>query len=198
MPDDDRFSRHLTPAWRKVLRSLQGHDPAERIADAVAQALAATVRTVQGVPSLPGLAERMREAAAGGSSFRRDVTAGAPNGSHVPTEIAEQAAAVLAATMQRELALVSPGQAAMLLARRVLADLAYHYGFDRMVRQLVNKEYTATELRAVMAEVVAGEQVSRLATRFLSRPSGDGLRAPPRRLRKRPLADLLGVDLEAL
>jgi len=140
----------------------------------------------------------MREAAVGGSALRRSITAGAPNGSHVPTEIAEQAAAVLAATMQRELALVSPRQAAMLLARRVLADLAYHYGFDRMVRQLLNKEYTVTELRAVMAEVVAGEQVSRLATRFLSRPSGDGLRAPPRRLRKRPLADLLGVDLEAL
>jgi hypothetical protein len=198
MPDDDRFSRHLTPAWRKVLRSLQGHDPAERVADAVALALAATVRTVHGVPSLPGLAERMLEAASGGGSLRRGATAGAPGGSHVPTQIAEQAAAVLAVTMQRELALVSPGQAAMLLARRVLADLAHHYGFDRMVRQLLNKEYTATELRAVMAEVVAGDQVSRLATRFLSRPSGEGLRAPPRQFRKRPLADLLSVDLEAL
>jgi hypothetical protein len=198
MPDDDRFSRHLAPAWRKVLRSLQGHHPAERIADDVAQALAATGRTVRGVPSLAGLAERMLEAAAGGSSFRRGITASAPSGGHVPTEIAEQAAAVLAATMRRELALVSPGQAAMLLARRVLADLAYHCGFDRMVRQLLNKEYTATELRAVMAEAVAGEQVSRLAARFLARPSGEGLRAPPRRLRKRPLADLLGVDLEAL
>ena len=198
MPDDDRFSWHLTPAWRKVLRGLQGNDPAERIADAVAQALAATVRTVQGVPSLPCLAERMLEAGADGSSLRRGITAGAPNGGHVPTEIAEQAAAVLAATMQRELALVSPDQAAMMLARRVLADLAYHYGFDRMVRQLLNKEYTATELRAVMAEVVAGEQVSRLAARFLSRPSGEGLRAPSRRLRKLPLADLIDVDLEAL
>jgi hypothetical protein len=92
MPDDDRFSRHLTPAWRKVLRSLQGHDPAERVADAVAQALAATVRTIHGVPSLPGLAERMLEAAAGGNSLRRGATAGAPDSSHVPTQIAEQAA----------------------------------------------------------------------------------------------------------
>jgi hypothetical protein len=33
MPDDDRFSRYLTPAWRKVLRSLQGRDPAERVAE---------------------------------------------------------------------------------------------------------------------------------------------------------------------
>jgi hypothetical protein len=87
MPDDDRFSRHLTPAWRKVLRSLQGHDPAERVADAVAQALAATVRTVHGVPSLPGLAERMLEAAAGRSSLRRGATEGAPGGSHVPTDL---------------------------------------------------------------------------------------------------------------
>jgi hypothetical protein len=198
MPDDDRFSRYLTPAWRKVLRSLQGHAPAERVADAVAQALAATVRTVHGVPSLPGLAERMLEAASAGNSLRRGATAGAPDSSHVPTQIAERAATVLAATMQRELALVSPDQAALMLARRVLADLAHHYGFDRMVRQLLNKEYSTTELRAVMAEVVAGEQVSRLATRFLSRPSGEGLRAPPRQFRKRPLAELLSVDLEAL
>jgi len=28
MPDDDRFSRYLTPASRKVPRSLQEHDPA--------------------------------------------------------------------------------------------------------------------------------------------------------------------------
>jgi hypothetical protein len=198
MPDDDRFSKYLTPAWRKVLSSLQGHDSAERVADAVAQALAATVRTVHGVPSLPSLTDRMLEAARQGQSLQQGTAASGAARGHVPTEIAEQAAAVLATTMQRELALVSPGQAAILLARRVLADLAYHYGFDRMVRRLLNEEYTATELRAVMTEVLDGEQVSRLATRFLSRPSGDGLRAPSRQLRKPPLGEILSADLETL
>jgi hypothetical protein len=91
MPDDDRFSRYLSPAWRKVLRSLQGRDPAERVAD----------------------------------------------------------------------------------------DLAYHYGFDRMAQPLLSESYTPTELRAVMSKILADEQVSRLARRFLARPSGKGLRARP-------------------
>src|SRR5215467_13213938 len=103
MPDDDRFPRHLTPSWRKVLRGLQGRDPVDRVADAVTQALAATVRTVHGVPSLPGLAERMQEAATSGTPLQRPLS---PDVRHVPTEIAEQIAASLAVTMQRELALV--------------------------------------------------------------------------------------------
>jgi hypothetical protein len=193
MPDDDRFSTYLTPRWRKVFRSLQGHDPASRIEDAVTQALAATVRVVHGVSSLPSLAERMREAAVRGSSLQLANRRG-----HVPTEIAEQAAAALATTMQRDLALVSPAQAALLLARRILTDLAYHYGFDRMVPVLLKDAYTASDLRAVMTEVLAGEQVSRLATRFLSRPSGKGLHAPAKQMRKRALADLIDIDLDAL
>lgn len=56
MPDDDRFPRYLSPA--------------ERVGDAVTKAVAATIRTVHGIPSLPTLAERMREAAAKGDSLR--------------------------------------------------------------------------------------------------------------------------------
>jgi hypothetical protein len=41
MPDDDRFPRYLMPAWKRVLRSLQGRDPADRVADNLATALAA-------------------------------------------------------------------------------------------------------------------------------------------------------------
>lgn len=69
MPDDDRFPRYLSPAWRKVLGCLEGHDPTERVADAVTKAVAATIRTIHGVPSLPNLAEKMREAASGGIHF---------------------------------------------------------------------------------------------------------------------------------
>jgi hypothetical protein len=136
MPDDDRFPRYLSPAWRTVLRSRQGHDPAERVGDAVTKALAATIRAVHRIPSLPSLAEKMREAASRGDPPRFDYPAGRE---HVPTKIAERAAATLAMTMQRDLALVSPAGATLLLARRVVKDLAYHYGFDRMVQALPHR-----------------------------------------------------------
>jgi hypothetical protein len=195
MPDDDRFPRYLSPAWRKVLRCLQGHDPADRVGDAVTKALAATIRTIHGIPSLPSLAEKMREAASRGDSVHFAPPAGRE---HVPTKIAERAAATLATTMQRELALVSPADAALLLARRVVKDLAYHYGFDRMVQALPQESYGYGDLRAVMTAALAGDPMAKLAARFASRPTGEGLRAPARRGQKRALADLLDTDLESL
>jgi hypothetical protein len=195
MPDDDRFPRYLSPAWRKVLHCLQGHDPAERVDDAVTKALAATIRTVHGIPSLPSLAEKMREAASMGDSLRFDSPTGR---AHVPTKIAERAAATLAMTMQRELALVSPADATLLLARRVVKDLAYHYGFDRIVLALPRESYGHGDLRAVMTAALTGDPMARLAAKFASRPTGEGLRAPARREPKRALADLLDTDLESL
>ena len=195
MPDDDRFPRYLSPAWRKVLRCLQGHDPAERVGDAVTKALAATIRSIHGIPSLPSLAEKMLEAASVGGPLRLDSAAGR---AHVPTKIAERAAATLAMTMQRELALVSPADATVLLARTVVKDLAYHYGFDRMVQALPRESYGYGDLRAVMTAVLAGDPVAKLAARFASRPTGDGLRAPARPEVKRTLADVLDTDLELL
>ena len=195
MPDDDRFPRYLSPAWRKVLRCLQGHDPADRVGDAVTKALAATIRTIHGIPSLPSLAEKMREAASRGDSVHFDPPAGRE---HVPTKIAERAAATLATTMQRELALVSPADATLLLARRVVKDLAYHYGFDRMVQALPQESYGYGDLRAVMTAALAGDPMAKLAARFASRPTGEGLRAPARRGQKRALADLLDTNLDSL
>jgi hypothetical protein len=195
MPDDDRFPRYLSPGWRKVLRCVQGHDSAERVGDAVTKALAATIRTVPGIPSLPTLAEKMREAAVIGDSLHLGSSAGRM---HVPTKIAEQAAATLAVTMQRELALVSPADAALLLARRVVKDLAYHYGFDRMVQKLPQESYGYGDLRSVMTAALAGDPMARLAARFASRPTGEGLRAPARREPKRALEELLNEDLESL
>lgn len=195
MPDDDRFPRYLSPAWKKVLGCLKGHDPAERVGDAVTKAVAATIRTIHGIPSLPSLAEKMREAAMKGDSLRFDFRAGRE---HIPTKIAERAASALAVTMQRELALVSPADATLLLARRVVKDLAYHYGFDRMTQALPQGSYGHGELRTVMTAALAGDPMAKLAARFAARPTGEGLRAPARRGRKRALADLLDTDLESL
>lgn len=195
MPDDDRFSRYLTPAWKRVLRSLQGRDPAERVADNLTTALAATMRAVHGVPMLPQLAERMQEAAIRGTRFEAITR---PDARHVPTELAEQAAAALAVTMQRELALVSPAQAALILARKVITEVAYHYGFDRMLHKLLKDEYAISEVRALFADALSGDQVGKFTTRFLARPAGDGLRAPARKLRRLAVPELLNADLEAL
>jgi len=110
--------------------------------------------------------------------------------------MAERAAAALAATMPEVLALVSPAQAALMLAERVLADLAYHYGLDRMAPLLAAEgTYDAGELQALLADIVGSEQVSRLAKRLLTRPNGAGLRAPRRRQPRRPLDELLNADL---
>jgi hypothetical protein len=100
--------------------------------------------------------------------------------------------------MQHELALVSPAEATLLLARRVIKDLAYHYGFDRMVQAMPRESYRQGDLRAVMTAALAGDGMAKIAARFASRPTGDGLRAPARRRPGRALVELLETDLESL
>jgi hypothetical protein len=55
--------------------------------------------------------------------------------------------------------------------------------------------YDAGELQSLLAEILASEQVSKLAKRLLARPNGAGLRAPRRRRLRLPLEDLLHADL---
>jgi hypothetical protein len=196
MPDDDRIHTYLTARWRKVLRYLQGREPAERTADAVTSALAATLRSAHGVPGIQGIAVQMQQAAATGAVARSRVPDSAQARRHVPTDLAERAAAALAATMPKELALVSPQEAELLLARRLLADLAFQYGFDRMAPLLTGEgTYDAGELQALLSEILASDQVSKLAKRLLTRPDGAGIRAPRRQRRRMPLKDLIDADL---
>jgi hypothetical protein len=198
MPDDDRIPRYLTASWRKVFRCLQGRESVERTADAVARALAATMRSAHGVPELQSIAAQMQDSAASAGAQSR-VSGSGEARRHVPTDIAERAAAALAATMPEVLALVSPDQAALMLAERVLADLAYHYGLDRMAPLLAAEgTYDTNELQALLAEILASEQISKLAKRLLTRPNGAGLRAPRRRRLRIPLEDLLDADLKEI
>ncbi len=199
MPDDDRIPRYLTGPWRKVLRCLQGRESAERAADAVTSALAATLRSVHGVPNLLDIAARMQEAATGGPVAQSRVPASEAARRHVPTDVAERAAASFAVTMREELALVSPAQAALMLARRVVTGLAYQYGLDRIGPVLAAEgAYNTNELQALFTEILASDQVSKLAQRLLPRPSATGLRAPPRRRLRRPTEDLVHVSLAEL
>jgi hypothetical protein len=199
MPDDDRIPRYLTAPWRKVLRCLQARMPAEETTDALTSAIAATLRSVHGVPELPGIAARMQEAAVGTTAIQSRIPGSAGGRLHLPTDVAERAAAGFAATMRSELALVSPTQAALLLARRVIAGLAYHYGLDRIGPLLAaDGAYSTRELQNLFAEILASDQVSKLAKRLLARPTGEGLRAPARRRVRRPLEELVNTPLAEL
>lgn len=196
MPDDDRIPTSLARGWRKVLRYLQGREPADRTADAVTRALAVTLRATNGVPGIRGIAACMQDAAAAGPVAASRVPGSAEARRHVPTDVAERAAAALAAGMPGELALVSPPEAALVLARRLLGDLAFHYGFDRMAPLLTaDGTYDAPELRSLLAEILASDQVSRLAKRLLNRPDGVGLRAPSRSRPRMAPENLLHADL---
>jgi hypothetical protein len=196
MPDDDRIPTYLTTRWRKVLRYLQGRESAERTAGAVTGALAATLRSAHGVPGIQGIAAQMQVTAAAGTVTRSRVPDSAEARWHAPTDIAERAAAALAATMPEKLALVSPEEAALLLARRLLADLAFHYGFDRMAPLLLRERtHDAGELRSLLAEILTSDQVSKLAKRLLRRPDAAGLRAPRRSRQRVPLEGLIHADL---
>jgi hypothetical protein len=79
-----------------------------------------------------------------------------------------------------------------MLARKVVADVAYHYGLDRMLHKLLKDTYTGRDVRALFADALSGDQVAKLATRFLAHPTGDGLRAPVRKLRRLAGPELCG------
>ena len=199
MPDDDRFPQYLSPSWKKVLRCLRRRRPADDTTNAVASAIAATIRDVHGVPELPAIAARMQQDAAAGAAVQSRLPGSAQTRSHVPTDVAERAAAGFAATMQSELALVSPAHAAMLLARRVVEGLAYHYGLDRIAPLLAaDGVYNTRELRGLFSEILASDQISKLAKSLLMRPTGEGLRAPARRRARRPLEELINTPIGEL
>ncbi len=200
MPDDDRIPRSLTVPWKRVLRSLKNRRPAQETADAVTSALAATIRSVRGVPDLPGIAARMQEAAANGEVVQSRLPGSGGAQRHVPTDVAERAAAGFAATMRYELALSSPPQAALLLAKKVIAGLAYHYGFDRIGPVLAAEgAYNTRELQEQFAEILDSDQVSKLAKMWLAKPSGEGLRAPARLQRvRRSLEDIINTPIADL
>jgi hypothetical protein len=136
------------------MRCLRSRRPTEETADAITSALAATIRNVHGVPGLPEIAVRMQEAAASGTAIQSRVPASGDARRHVPTDVAERAAAGFAATMRSELSLVSPAQATLLLGERVIDILAYHYGLDRIGPLLAAEGvYSTRELQDLFTDL---------------------------------------------
>ena len=200
MPDDDRIPRTITAPWKKVLRCLRNRRPADETTDAVATALAATIRGAHGVPGLPDIALHMQEVAANEAVSGSHLPGSADARRHVPTDVAERAAAGFAATMQSELALVSPAAATLMLAKRVIAGLAYHYGLDRIGPLLAAEGvYGTHELQDLFSEILASDQISKLAKRLVARPTGEGLRAPDRQRRtRRSLEEIINMPIAEL
>lgn len=199
MPDDDRIPRNLTGKWNKVLRCLRNRLPKDETTNAVTSAIAETIRRVHGVPDLPVIAARMQQSAAAGTADRSRIPGSGRARVHVPTDVAERAAAGFAATMQSDLALISPAQAAFLLARRVVDGLAHVYGLDRIAPLLAAEgSYTTGELQGLFNEILASDQVSKLAKYLLKRPTGEGLRAPRRGRPRRQTRDLLNTPIGEL
>ena len=142
----------------------------------------------------------MQEAAASGEVVQSRLPGSGGAQRHVPTDVAERAAAGFAATMRYELALSSSPQAALLLAKKVIAGLAYHYGFDRIGPVLAAEgAYNTRELQEQFAEILDSDQVSKLAKMWLAKPSGEGLRAPARLQRvRRSLEDMVNTPIADL
>lgn len=198
MPDDDRLPRYLSRGWRRVLKAFQAGESQEDIAYHVVRATAETLRRTHGIPDLPALGARLHEAASAGSdehaAGRDSYRATEPP--HIPTRMARRAADVLSAVMKDRLALTSPESAAQMLARRVVADVAYAFGLDRMAPVLVAGGYSPLELHRRFEDITQSNPLGELAGRLLTHPDANGLRAPGQR-RPKPLAtaDLMDVDL---
>lgn len=196
MPDDDRLPRSLSARWRRVLKAFQAGEPQEAIEHHVAKATAETLRRAHGVPELPTLGAQAYLAAVadhgGDGGSRREPSA------HIPTRLARQAVDALSAAMKDRLALTSPDIAALLLARRVVAEVAYSFGLDRMAPVLMGDGFDPVELRHRFEGIAQSNPLGELAKRLLAHPDGSGLRAPGRRRVKLATADLMDVDIEEM
>lgn len=196
MPDDDKLPRSLSARWRRVLKAFQAGESQEAIEHHVAKAAAETLRRTHGIPELPALGAQMYLAATTGygtdGSSRRALSA------HIPTRLARQAVDALSAVMKERLALTSPDTAALLLARRVVAEVTYAFGLDRMAPVLMGDGFDPVELRHRFEGIAQSNPLGELAKRLLAHPDGAGLRAPGRRRLKLATADLMDVDIEEM
>jgi hypothetical protein len=195
VPDDDRFPKSLSARWRRVQKAFQAGESDEMIQYHVASATAETLRTVRGIPALAQLGARLHEAVSADKAASNDPFS-LP--SHVPTRLARRAVAVLAADLKGRLALTSPEQATLILAERVVADVAYSYGLDRMAPGLVKAGHDHVELLDRYRGLTQSNLLGELARRLLAHPDGTGLRAPSRRRPKIGTSDLLNVDIADL
>jgi hypothetical protein len=194
MPDDDRLPRTLTGYWRRVFKAFRAEESAEAIEYHVARATAETLRRAHGIPDLPVL----------GANFHRAVTSDVPGSPsagpssrspHIPTRIAVRAVDVMPDVLGGQLSRPSPKEAAIMLTRRVVAEVAFAAGLDRMAPALIEDGQDPGKLYDRFRAAVSGDLLEKLAARLLAHPDGSGLVAPGRARPKVTTADLMDIDL---
>ncbi|NJP95445.1 hypothetical protein HCN51_39435 [Nonomuraea sp. FMUSA5-5] len=198
MPDDDRWLRGLPPGWSKVWRCIDSGASLDQLARATAQAFARTFRDVGGVPELRDIAdEAVQRAQTKCSELDLGIDDHDPlyASKHSPTVITRQVADALVETQAEKLASCSTSEAQQVVAEASLKELAFHFGFDRMVKDAVRRGKELLQVLNIMELVLAHPQIKALAGRLLRHPDGKGLRAPGFKMRSMSTSDLLETSL---
>jgi hypothetical protein len=196
MPDGDYLAWRAGRKWVKVANLLKCSASSVEIEDAVASAVANSIRASGGVPQFPAVMDSVQQAAEDGSD--KSVAIPSSSGDGVVGRLLDEVAHALVTTMQTGMHLVSPVSATELVARRLLNRVAMA-GLDHMLPGLIGEgHFTMTELRALVVRLVDSPPMATLRDRFIRRPSGEGLRAPDRRTPAKPMAELLHTGLDDL
>ncbi|MDS0137554.1 MULTISPECIES: hypothetical protein [unclassified Amycolatopsis] len=194
MPDGDYLAWRVGGKWRKVANLLKAHASSIKVEDALAAAVANSIRASGGIPEFADVVDRVRHAASGGG----EITATRPGtpGS-VLGRLLDEVAPTLVEAMQRDLKLVSPVAATELAAERFLTRIA-EAGLDQMLPTLVANGYTMAQLRNLFTILPSSPPMAALRGRFIKHPSGEGLVAPRRRMTAKPLGELIVTGLDDL
>ena len=196
MPDGDYLAWKLGGKWRKVANLMKSRASMLEVQDAVASAVASTIRSSGGVPQFTAVVDKVCMVASGGGAVDEQFTAiGRPVEGGVVGRLLEDVAQGLALTLQANMNLVSPKTASELLARRFLARIA-GAGLDLVLPKLVGEEiYTMVELRSLLRQTVDSQPMDKLTDRLIQHPTGEGLRAPNKRTAVKPMHELIDTDL---
>jgi hypothetical protein len=198
MPDGDYLAWRAGARWRKVANLLKSGASSVEIEDALASAVANSIRASGGVPRFSAVVDTVRQAAAIGDGQSAVIAIPSSSRDGVVGRLLDEAARALVATMQTGMNLVSPMAATELLADRLLDRIAMA-GLDHMVPELIAEgHYTMPQLRELLARLSDSKPMATLRDRFIRHPSGEGLRAPARRTPAKPLGELLNTGLDDL
>lgn len=201
MPERDRFERKLGPGWQRAYRLVKGAvAPNAEVADALARALADTLRNGGGVPGLEEMCVVVRRA-------EEDTLESFVQLEHIVQEHDGHRHTTIAAGVAKSLLVQTPPVASGtaqesvvdILARDTCAALVDHSFFSKVrPRLLAEGRFSNHEqARQWQAQVEYSMQsaVAVLATQIARRPDAAGLRAPNRSVPKQSTKDLLAENL---
>lgn len=189
MPDGDYLVWRAGAKWRKVANLLRSGASPTEVEDAVASAVAKSIRSAGGVPDLHAVAGRIADAAKG------DLAA---NRSSASTGVLGRLLDEVVATMQAGMKLVSPTAATEVVAGILVRRVA-EAGLDHMVPSLIAEgHFTMVELRKLINDLCRSYPMVLLGGRLVRHPSGEGLRAPDRRTAVKPMGELMDTGLDDL